>query len=83
MSWAKKGTAPASTTNCASSGECLQISLNAEAAILFNVGSGYWTHSTSKGTAPTSTTAIANSGVCLAMYDKAQAAASLTVGSNS
>lgn len=60
MSWVRKGTAPASTTNWANSAECLQISLKAEAEILLSVGSGYWIHSTNKGTAPTSTTFIAN-----------------------
>lgn len=36
----KNGTAPASTTYCAKSLECLQISDRAEAAILFNATSG-------------------------------------------
>ena len=73
MSWAsvalireaRKGTAPASTTTYASSGECLQISLKALAEILFNEISGSWTQSTSRGTDPASETAFARSKVCL------------------
>ena len=34
----------------------MQISLSADAAILFSVSSGSWMHSTSNGTAPASTT---------------------------
>lgn len=54
--------APASTTVWASSGECLHISLRADAAILLSDISGSWIHNTSKGTAPASTTAWASSG---------------------
>ena len=61
MSWAKCATAPASTTVCASSGECLQISLNADAAILFKSNSGSCIHKTNNGTAPASTTACESS----------------------
>lgn len=39
------------------SGECLQMSLNADAAILLRGNSGSWIHRTSRGTAPASTTA--------------------------
>ena len=58
---AKKGTAPASTTTYANSGECLQISLKALAEILFNEISGSYTHRTRSGTDPASDTAFANS----------------------
>lgn len=58
---AKKGTAPASTTTYANSGECLQISLKALAEILFNEISGSCTQRTSSGTDPASDTAFANS----------------------
>ncbi len=54
--------APASTTVCASSGECLHTSLSADAAMRFREISGSWMHSTKSGTAPASTTAWANSG---------------------
>ena len=64
---AKYATAPASTTACASSGECLQMSPKEEAEMRLRVISGSWMHSTSNGTAPASTTACANSGVCCAM----------------
>ncbi len=53
--------APASTTVCASSGECLQMSLRAEAEIRLRESSGSWIHRTKSGTAPASTTAWANS----------------------
>jgi len=46
------------------SGECLQISLKAEAAILFKSNSGSCIHNTSKGTAPASTTACELSFNC-------------------
>ena len=59
--WARWAMAPASTTVWASSGECLQMSLRAEAAIRFSESSGSWMHSTSRGTAPASTTAWASS----------------------
>lgn len=49
--------APVSTTVCASSGECLAMSLSVEAEILFREISGSWMHRTSRGTAPASTTA--------------------------
>lgn len=39
------------------SGECLQMSLNADAAILLRDISGSWIQRTNKGTAPASTTA--------------------------
>lgn len=39
------------------SGECLQMSLNADAAILLRGNSGSWIQRTSRGTAPASTTA--------------------------
>lgn len=39
------------------SGECLQMSLNADAAILLRGISGSWIQRTSRGTAPASTTA--------------------------
>ena len=39
------------------SGECLQMSLNADAAILLRGSSGSWIQRTSRGTAPASTTA--------------------------
>ena len=58
---ARKGTAPASTTTYASSGECLQISLKALAEILLREISGSCTQSTKSGTAPASDTAFANS----------------------
>ena len=45
------------------SGECLQMSLNADAAILFTDNSGSWIESTSKGTAPASTTDCARSEI--------------------
>lgn len=59
--WARCAIAPASTTVCASSGECLLISLSAEAAMRFRDNSGSWIQSTSRGTAPASITAWANS----------------------
>jgi hypothetical protein len=46
---------------CASSGECLAISLSDDAAILFNAISGSCMHKTKSGTAPASTTDCANS----------------------
>ena len=61
MREAKNGTAPASTTTCANSGECLQISLRALAEILFKEISGSYTHNTRSGTAPASETAFARS----------------------
>ena len=62
---AKNGTAPASTTTWANSGECLQISLSALAEILLREISGSCTQSTRSGTAPASDTAFARSNVCL------------------
>ncbi len=53
--------APASTTVWANSGECLQMSLNADAAIRLRLNSGSWMQRTSRGTAPASTTDWANS----------------------
>ena len=44
------------------SGECLEMSLSADAAILFNASSGSCMHRTSRGTEPASTTAWASSG---------------------
>ena len=58
---AKKGTAPASTTTYANSGECLQISLKALAEILFKDISGSYTQRTRRGTDPASDTAFASS----------------------
>lgn len=49
--------APVSTMVWASSGECLAMSLKAEAATLFRAISGSWMHNTSRGTTPASTTA--------------------------
>ena len=43
------------------SGECLQMSLNADAAILLSGISGSWIQSTNRGTAPASTTACDSS----------------------
>lgn len=43
------------------SGECLQISLRADEAILFKDNSGSCMHKTKRGTAPASTTAWDNS----------------------
>lgn len=63
----KNGTAPASTTAYANSAECLHISDNADAEILFNAISGSYKHRTNKGTAPTSTTAWESSAECLAI----------------
>ena len=62
---AKNGTAPASTTTCANSGECLQISLRALAEILLREISGSYTQSTRSGTAPAFDTSLARSNVCL------------------
>lgn len=59
--WARWAIAPASTTVCANSGECLQMSLRADAAIRLSDNSGSWMHNTNKGTAPASTTAWASS----------------------
>nr|KAF6500872.1 hypothetical protein HJG59_007907 [Molossus molossus] len=53
--------APASTTVCANSGECFEISLRSEAAILFKAISGSWIQSTKRGTASASTTACDSS----------------------
>jgi hypothetical protein len=64
---AKNGTAPASTTTWANSGECLHISESALAEILFSDISGSYTQRTNKGTAPASDTAFAKSNVCLDM----------------
>ena len=47
--------------NSFTSGECLQMSLNADAEILFSGSSGSCIHNTSNGTAPASTTAWDNS----------------------
>ena len=44
------------------SGECLQMSLKADAAILLRGISGSWIQSTNNGTAPASTTACDSSG---------------------
>lgn len=65
MSEARKGTAPASTTTYANSGECLQISERADAEILLRVISGSCTQRTRSGTDPASDTALARSKVCL------------------
>jgi len=70
MREAKNGTAPASTTTCANSGECLQISLRALAEILLREISGSCTHSTRSGTAPAFETSLARSNVCLIMLRK-------------
>lgn len=43
------------------SGECLQMSLRPDAAILFKESSGSWIHKTNNGTAPASTTACDSS----------------------
>lgn len=64
---AKNGTAPASTTTWANSGECLQISLRALAEILLREISGSYTQSTRSGTAPAFDTSLARSNVCLEM----------------
>jgi len=53
--------APASTTVCASSSECLQMSLKDDAATRFSANSGSWRQRMSRGTAPASTTAWDNS----------------------
>jgi hypothetical protein len=50
------GAAPASTTACASSGECLAMSASAEAATRRSGASGSCAASTSSGTAPAPTT---------------------------
>ncbi len=59
--WARCAIAPASTTVCANSGECLAISDNADAETRFNAISGSCKHKTSSGTPPASTTCWDNS----------------------
>ena len=50
MRGARYATAPASTTDCASSGECFAMSFRAEAVMRLRVISGSWMHSTKSGT---------------------------------
>ena len=67
----------------AKSKECFAISFNANAEILFRLGSGSCNAKTMPGIHPESATVLAKVSLCFATYAKAQIADYFTPGSNS